>query len=268
MIQAKQSKKSFLYENSYYCDNLDIVKNEAIPNRWDCLAIYHGQEGSGKSTLMMQTAFRFDPDFSIEQVAFTPQQFQDAIENAKVGGCIVWDEAITGANAQRHAENTSKEIISKLTQIRKKRLVLLLGFPYLHMLNKYFVSRCLFSVYVYAKDFNDRGYFNFYDYKQTNSLYWYMKEVFSYYPASAIRVIKKTFAGEFSGVFPLNEDEYDVKKERARIMSGGANQRETRQNYVEKIKQEVPNIKTRQLARIFGVSERTILSDTQKNSEA
>lgn len=261
MIQTKQSEtnsgSNLLYENTYYVRNLDIVKNEAQPNKWDCLAIFHGFEGSGKSTLMFQTAVFFDKNFSLENVVFTPQEFNKAIDEAPVGSCIVWDEAITGANAQQHAKSINQAVISKLTQIRKKRLVFLLGFPYLWMLSKYFVSRSLFSCHIYAQDFDDRGYFNFYDFKKTNTLYWYMKKVFPDFPMSAIRYIHKNFAGTFSAKLPFDENEYDNKKEQARINNpDGKSDKEKRIEQVMRARQIPITIKN--LAYIFDVSEKTI----------
>jgi hypothetical protein len=46
----------------------------------------------------------------LEQVVFTPQQFNKAIDEAKIGSAIVWDEAITGADAESHAKTINKTI--------------------------------------------------------------------------------------------------------------------------------------------------------------
>jgi len=253
-------KSKYLYEKTYYVDNLNIITNEVLPNKWDCLAIYHGFEGSGKSSLMFQTAHFLDPNFNLDQVVFTPEQFNKAVDSAPVGSCIVWDEAITGANAEAHARKINQAVISKLTQIRKKRMVFLLGFPYLYMLSKYFVSRCLFSCYVYAKDFDDRGYFNFYDFQQTNTLYWYMKQVFPYFPMNAIKVIHKNFAGTFSGKFPLNETDYDDKKEAARVENADKSDKDKRGDRVNRARQ-LSHITQKDLAFIEDVSVRTISAD-------
>jgi len=264
-IQTRQSetnsRSNYLYENTYYVRNLDIVKKEAQPYKWDCLAIYHGFEGSGKSTLMFQTAKYLDQDFDLDRVVFTPEEFNRAIDDAPVGSCVVWDEAITGANANQHAKKINQAVISKLTQIRKKKMIFLLGFPYLYMLSKYFVSRALFSCYVYAKDFSDRGYFNFYDFQQTNTLYWYMKQVYPYFPMNAVKVIHKNFAGIFSSKLPFDEEEYDKKKENARI--NDKDEKSDKEKRIEQIlrAQQLKHITRGDLAHIYGVSVKTIGND-------
>jgi len=148
--------------DGYLYSNLQKIVTKAIPNKWDNVGIMFGREGVGKSSLSTQVCKTLDPNFGVHNIVFTPKQFSDAIDNAKPGTAILWDEAITGANISNHANSTSIAIISKLTMIRKKQLHIILCFPYLYMLNKYFISRCLWSIHVYAKDFDDRGYALFY----------------------------------------------------------------------------------------------------------
>lgn len=196
--------------------NIDMIKNEAIPNNWDALSIMFGMEGSGKTTMAFQLASYVDESFNIDRVVFTPDQFEEAIDNCEPESAIVWDEAITGANISMYASKISLNIISKLTQIRKKKLMLFLCFPYLWMLNKYFLSRCLFTCYIHAKSFTDRGYFKFYSSQKSRVLYWFMKERFPYYPEAAIRKILPNFHGVFNKKFTIDAKKYDEKKESSR----------------------------------------------------
>lgn len=211
-----QSGEHEFYMDGYMKSNLDIVLNEAIPAKWDCLSLYTGREGVGKTTFMSQHAVYADPKFTLTHCTFSPYQFTESIDQAKDESSIMWDEAITGANAQAHAQQVVISIISKLTQIRKKRLKIFLGFPYLYMLNKYFVNRCLYSCHVYAKGFKDRGYFKFYSQPKTAKLHYLMKTVFPYEPDAAYRKVPRNFYGRFTKYFPFDEDEYDAKKEYSR----------------------------------------------------
>ena len=203
--------------DGYLKSNLDIFINEAIPNKWDGLFIMFGGEGSGKSTLTSQLSLYLDHKFNMNYCVFTPQQFESVIDNCKDESSIQWDEAITGANASLHASNIQVSIISKLTQIRKKRLKIFLCFPYLSMLRRYFLERCLFGVYIYAKDFNDRGYANFYSQPELLELHYLMKEKYKYNPTKAIAKVKKSFYFKFCKTLCLNESEYDKKKESSRV---------------------------------------------------
>jgi len=198
--------------SEYFITELDIVLNKAIPNKWDCMALFIGREGVGKSTLAMQAATYLDHTFCLDRCVFTPQQFVEACTNAEPEQSIVWDEAITGANVQKHASETSQTIISMLTQIRKKKLKIMLCFPYLYMLNKYFVSRCLFGCYVYAKGFDKRGQGHFYHQGQMERTYNLMKEKYRYSPNYAFRASGKSFSLEFGNKLCLDEEAYDQKK--------------------------------------------------------
>ena len=220
----KVNIKKFTYRiDKYYRDNLDIIIDKAIPNKWDCLAIFFGREGSGKSTLAFQTALYTDPSFSLKRVVFTSKQFEELIDNVPDGSSVVWDEAITGASSVDHANKISSSIIKKLVQIRKKKLKIFLCYSYIYSLNSYFVGRCLFSVYVYAKNFEDRGYAYFYSQPQTETLYRLMKEKYRYNCNKAISKAYKSFYFQFSKVLCLDEMSYDRKKEVSRINEVGVN---------------------------------------------
>jgi hypothetical protein len=241
-----------MWIDGFLKNNLDIVKDKAIPNKWDCLAIIFGIEGAGKSTIASQCAHYLDPNFNIENVVFTPEQFETAIDECKPESSIVWDEAITGANVAMYASKISISIISKLTQIRKKKLKIFLCFPYMFMLNKYFLSRCLFSIYVYAKNFDDRGYYKFYNNKKSQILYFLMKDRYPYYPDMAFSKIFPGFHGRFSKEFMVNEDVYDEKKETSRVQDSD--------DKTDKMREIAKNLREtgmtyREIGKIMGFSE-------------
>ena len=199
--------------DGYLVQNMDLILNKAIPNKWDCVAIIFGKEGSGKSTLATQLCAYTDPGFDMPLCVFTPQQFLKVCDECREKSAIQWDEAISGATAQQQGNEISQAIISRLTTIRKKRLKIFVCFPYLHMLNKYFVSRCLFSVFVYAKGFDKRGYMKYYNQRKTEVLYELMKNKYIYSPLTAIRKVTPNFFCNFPDQFCLPEKEYDRLKE-------------------------------------------------------
>ncbi|MBA7492214.1 hypothetical protein ES702_02763 [subsurface metagenome] len=205
-----------MYMDGYLKSELDVVLKEAIPNNWDCVAIYFGWEGAGKTTKALQDAYYMDNKLHMDRIVFTPTQFNESLNLAPEGSSIVWDEAITGANAQLYAHMISLAIVSNLTQIRKKKLKILLCFPYLHMLNDYFVKRSLYSINVYAHSFNQRGYFQFYSQPKTEHLYYLMKEKYRFNTRIAFKKVFPNFFGRFSKEFPIDEKAYDEKKEWSR----------------------------------------------------
>jgi len=210
MIEINNYKFSM---DNYLVNNLNIILEEAIPNKWDAVFLIFGREGSGKTTFATQAALYCDNSFNMERCVFTPEQFIEAVDNAKDEQSILWDEAIFGAKISQQASSIAQTIVNKLTTIRRKRLKIFLCFPYMYMLNKYFVSRCIASIYVYAKDFNDRGYMRFYDSGKTEHLYNLMKMKYRYNWVLAMQKIKPSFFCKYSKVLCLPEAEYDRKKE-------------------------------------------------------
>ena len=204
----------FVMDN-YLMNNLNIIMNEAIPNKWDALFIVFGKEGAGKSTLATQIALFLDHDFNLDKTQFNPETFGETLDNAPEESSILWDEAITGAAAAKHADKVCQEIIARLTMIRKKRLKIIICLPYLYMLNKYFVSRCIASFYVYAHGFTNRGHFFAYNQSQVEYLYSLMKDKYRMVPNKALSYAAKSFFGTFSPQFCLPEDAYDAKKDKA-----------------------------------------------------
>jgi len=226
--------------HQFYQDNLDIVLKEAIPNKWDCVGIFLGIEGAGKSTLATQTSLYLDPSFNLDKTIFTPGSFSEATDENDPEAAILWDEAITGANIRNYAEEMNRSIVSKMTQIRSKRQKFLLCFPYLYLLEKYFVSRATFGVYVYAKDFNNRGFAYFYNQPQLETLYNMMKSRFSHNPQEAIRHANCAFKFKFDKTFCLPEKEYEAKKNAARQETENS-QIPARRLIQELLRRKIPN---------------------------
>jgi hypothetical protein len=199
--------------DNYLHENISLILDKAIPNNWDAIGIVFGKEGSGKSTLGSQLTMFCNHKFNLDFCVFTPEEFLSVTDNCPNESSILWDEAITGATAQQQGNEISQAVISRLTTIRRKRLKIILCFPYLHMLNKYFISRCLFSIYVYAKGFSDRGYMNFYNQKKTEVLYELMKNKYTYNPMGALKKARPSFYCKYPATLCMPEKEYQAKKE-------------------------------------------------------
>ena len=262
----KRGKYSY-YMDRFLKSNLDIFLNEAIPNKWDGLFIITGREGSGKSYFTSQIAAYCDINFGIKYCVYTPQQFENAIDYCKPESSIMWDEAITGANVSTHASKISVSIVSKLTQIRKKRLKIFLCFPYLSMLNKYFIARSIGGFYIYAKNFADRGHGLFYDSTKLQKLYFLMKEKFRYNPQDAIKVVKPNFPFNYPNVLTLDEKEYDLKKEKSRIDMA---KNDSRDLWKDRLKTLIDHIRKNNgytwndVAKLYGIRRPTLIQNLQQ----
>lgn len=247
--------------DKYLQSNLDIGLKEAIPNKWDWLSIILGNEGVGKSTLGSQKSIYLDNNFNIDSTVFTPDQFDYAVENLPPESSILWDEAITGANIKNHANSINIALISKLTQIRFKKLKIILCIPYLYLLERYFISRCLCGIYVYAKDFDDRGYGYFYNQPQMEYLYYLQKIKYPYNPNKSYSEAYKSFYFKFHKCFCLPEKEYELKKEKSRTEKAIESGLSIKQLLIETMKINPELAKnTKELCKIFKVTPQYVNS--------
>ena len=109
-------------ENEYYMDktlvdNLNILK-KAVRNKWDGFIMFDGVEGSAKTTLAAATAKYLDPNYNIDNVIFTQDQFFEAVDHAKKESVIHWDEFIFGGLSTEAMNQTQNALIKKITTIR------------------------------------------------------------------------------------------------------------------------------------------------------
>lgn len=202
---------------SYYMDlalkaNLDDLKL-AVKNKWDGVFVLDGMEGSGKTKFAKSILYYLtDGRFKITDIFFTPEQFEQWVDQAQPGDGGLWDEFVLGGMSEEALTRMQISIVKKMTLIRKKRLYIALLIPYFFMLKSYFaVARARFLLHVTSPDGIQRGYFRFYNYKQKRQLYFKNKKNWSYDGVAA------SFHGRFTnyeGMF-VNEDEYEEKKDSA-----------------------------------------------------
>jgi len=163
-----------------------------------------GVEGSGKSTLGMQIAKYLSPNFSVEHVCYTPEDFLEKIKRhnfLQKGDCILLDEGFT-VNSRASMSQMNREFLGVLSECRQKNLFLIIILPSFFDLDKNLAlwrSRGLFHVY---HESMERGFFNYYSYEKKKYLYVTGKKFYDYKKA------KKDFAGRFTKYMPINEEEY------------------------------------------------------------
>lgn len=191
-----------------WCEHL----KKAVANKWDGWALIDGVEGSGKSSVGMTMCYYVDRQFKLDNVVFTPSQFIHAVEGAKPGTAILWDEFVLGGLSEDAFSMMQRIIVKKSVTIRKKRLYVFLVIPYLFMLRPYFaVARTRFLVHASTPDGVSRGYFKVYGYERKKDLYFKGKKFYQY-------LVPPDKRGEFGNVFNwgiIDEAAYDAKKEEA-----------------------------------------------------
>lgn len=218
------SKGGIKYKiNSLLKTQLDIMMN-AVRNDFDAPFIIDGEiEGTGKSVLAQQMAFYVDPTINIDRVAFTSEQFKEAVLSAEKYQAVIWDEAYEGANKFRIMSKQNQMIASMLKQARQKNLFMFIVIPYFTDLMHYIaVQRSWGLIRADLKvDYDElkikRGFFTFYSRKQKKWLYEVEKKKLDY--KSGYKV-SNSFVGFFENVYCISEEEYKKKKSTIEIGSG------------------------------------------------
>lgn len=243
-----------LYIDGYLKSNLDIAKTE-IHNDWDMIFAYDGVEGGGKSVKAMQDAFYCDNNFSIDNIAFNPNQFRRLVLSLPKFSAIVYDEAYTGLSSRATMSVINRALVSMLTEIRQKNLFIFVVLPCFFDMDKYVAlwrSRVLIHVYTHGFQ---RGFFAFYSFDKKKELYLLGKKMYSYYKP------EPDFIGRFTNAYVVDEAEYRKRKNLA------ASKREEDRIRVEIIKEQQHSLFERLAERddivdrikydIIGVSEQT-----------
>lgn len=194
-----------LYVDGYLKENLDLLK-QLVGKNWDGVGFICGYEGDGKTTLASQMCHYLDNTFNLDRVVFTPQEFLEAILNAKPHQAILFDEGYLVFNTRSWANKITNLLVSTLTTIRKKQLFILIVAPTFFDIQKFIVvHRSRFMIHVYAKGI-ERGYLRFFNRETKHQLYIQGKKFDNFY------CVKPNFIGRFGKDFLLDEDEYDNKK--------------------------------------------------------
>lgn len=124
----------------------DVINNKDKDRHW----AVDGFEGAGKSVLFMQFCKYVDPTFNLDRVCFNPEEFKAAIDKAKPGQAILYDEAFTGLSSRSSLSKVNIDLVSKMMQMRQMNLFICVALPSIFMMDKYaamFRTRALISVY-------------------------------------------------------------------------------------------------------------------------
>lgn len=197
------------YLDDYLLQELAVM-NKLTEMNWDTIGFLVGYEGDGKTTFAMTLCYYLDKNFTIDNVVFTPFEFELAVDTLPHGSTILWDEADdTTGNAM---SSLMMSIKKKFKRIRSRNMKIFLCTPTFHDINKYFaITRTRFLIHVYA-DGLERGHFRFFGRENKKKLYINGKK----YMDMGANI--PDFYGKFTKLpkdFPVDIEEYEDKKQRA-----------------------------------------------------
>ncbi len=212
MTEITINGKTFSMDG-YLQSNLDQLK-KAVSKDWDGVFLIDGMEGSGKSSLGVTCLYYLtNGNFTVDNVVYTPEQFERKVEESKVGEAILWDEFVLGGMSEDTLTKMQRSLIKKFTMMREKRLYVCLIIPYIFLLKPYFaVARTRFLLQTYSNDGIDRGSFKFYNYPAKSYIYFTGKKKW-FYPKEA----KPSFIGNFGNYLDrlIDKEKYTEKKRNA-----------------------------------------------------
>jgi len=212
MVIVKSNQHSYYLNQFYKQYVLDKIIPKYIKRKWDMVIIIEGKVGAGKTTLAIQSGYYLDPTLTIDRICFTLPQFEKAIDDGKTGQVVIYDEAVTSMLSAEAFKWETIALIKKITQCRKKGLIIFLLIPSIFMLQKFFaIFRSHFDLRVLSKHGN-RGSFLFYNYNAKQELIVQSRGTFRYLVKASLPVM------DFSSYSPISLRDgslYDKKKDEA-----------------------------------------------------
>lgn len=196
-------------EHNYYLDgyvksNMDALKHSVVKKNHDGFILISAREGFGKTTLGLQLITYLDPTFNLNRVCFTPEQFLEAVEGAEKFQGILFDETMWALGSRNAMTQINRVLIKVMSEMRSKNLFIVMCIPNFFMMDWYVaLHRSTGLLYI-----SKRGHLASYDYPTKKKLYLKGKRLHSY-------LISPNFIGRFVKYFPVNQEEYDKKKQEA-----------------------------------------------------
>ena len=117
---------------------LNHIRKKIYEQDRNFILIICGPTGSGKSSSSLCFAEAFDPNFSIDRVAFTAKDFMGLLNSKKTkkGACIVWEETGVSINS-RDFHTITNQVISKSFQtFRDQNLLIIINVPFYESIDK------------------------------------------------------------------------------------------------------------------------------------
>lgn len=201
-----------IYFDGYYHDILKFYQNAIQNHNTSVVLLFDGRSGMGKTTLNNQTGIFLDPNFDIDKMFYTPNDFLEGLSKAKKGDYICFDEAMLLSNRSALSQ-VNRMIIIAMSMIRSKQIFVSFCVNSIFDLDKNIaISRGDILLHVYGDTLIDRGrYAAFFKAKdgsdRLKELYLQGKKYYSYAKPKA------NFVGSFTKEFVIDDKEYEKRKQ-------------------------------------------------------
>jgi len=232
--------------DGYLAENLQPIP-KFLKKQWDCVGVVsgHGKVRTGKSTMGAQIGYyvawliaggemdlRRDSEterfinpvvikkpnkpvrFSLNNLAFSPEELMEKGRSLPKHSVIVYDEGRAGLDSKSAMTAMNKMLEDFFQECGQYGHVIIIVLPNFFKLHEdYAVSRSIFLVDVYHDESWNRGFFNFYNERQKEKLFFFGRKrigITARYAAAT-----PSFFGNFSGWLPFDKVRYDLLKKLA-----------------------------------------------------
>lgn len=174
--------------------------------------IVDGRSGLGKTTISGQIGLYLTPNFSLDNIHFTPEEFLEALTRTKKGDTLVFDEAML-LSSRATLSKINRMIVIAMSMIRSKNLCIIFNVNSIFDLDRNLaLSRADLLLHCYGDSLTDKGKFlTFFKggdgRDRIKELYIHGKKYYSY------GTPKSNFNAMFGSYFVVDEDEYETKKQ-------------------------------------------------------
>lgn len=199
-----------LFVDKLLQENLEKLLKK-IKKDWDFVFCVDGREGSGKSVFTFQLAFYLtNGKFSLNDIAYTPEEFMEKVIHAEPYSAIVYDEAMTGLMGRSAMGTVNKMLVKMMAEIRQKNLFVFIVLPSIFDLDRTIAMWRTSGVFhIYTDENLNRGYWAYWNYNDKKKLIVEGKKYYSY------RKPFPTFHGRFTNFYPFDKEEYKKIKKAA-----------------------------------------------------
>lgn len=224
-----------------------------------------GRSGMGKTTISFQIAKYLTPDFSLDNVHFTPEEFLEALTRTKKGDTIIFDEAML-LSSRAALSKINRMIVIAMSMIRSKNLCIIFNVNSIFDLDRNLaLSRADLLLHCYGDSLTDKGKFLAFfkggdGRDRIKELYIHGKKYYSY------GTPKSNFNAMFSSNFVVDDGEYEAKKQigvdkflkgtKTEVMSKFKSSRDLYMQYIY----ENCDLTQEKIAEMGNISRRTVIS--------
>ena len=270
MGSFKGQKTPGKFLDTWLYNNLELLAKKIVNDMTFLGIIYSStlEVGTGKSVLatqmgeawsdMMKKQHNIDLPYSVDNIVWKPKDLIEKSFQVPKYSYILLDEW-EDASYWSELGMTLRQFFRKCRQLNLFMVCIIPNWFQLPL--SYAVSRSMFAIDVRFTDKLDRGLFAFYNFPAKRILYVAGKRGHNY------KVVKPTFMGRFTDGYGVDEqtyrekklqdmEEYDrenpVKKTKSMI------EKETKVALLQRFQKKCPEMTTKELSIILGVSDETI----------